>query len=143
MSDSAHTTYSVDARLVAPGRAEAEAKHATIAFDTAPAGGDELPGPAELPATAFAACLLKNVERFSATLPFAQEGARVHVSATRQSSPPRFTGIDYDLRVVTDEPQARVDLLHRNLRRHGTVYNTFAAVCEVAGTITAERHAPR
>jgi uncharacterized OsmC-like protein len=141
MTDAQHTTYSVDARLLGAGRAEAEAKRATIAFDAAPAGGDELPGPAELLATAFAACLLKNVERFSAMLPFTQSGARVHVTATRQSSPPRFIAIDYELRVVTHEPDDRLDLLHRNLRRHGTVYNTLAAVCEVNGTIIADRPA--
>lgn len=138
MTDPQHTTYSVDARLLGEGRAEVEAKRATIAFDVAPAGGDDLPGPAELLATAFAACLLKNVERFTAMLSFAQTGARVHVTATRQSSPPRFTAIHYELRVVTDETDARLDLLHRNLRRHGTVYNTLAAVCDVDGTIVAE-----
>ena len=138
MTDAQHTTYTVDARLLGDGRAEAEAKRATIAFDAAPAGGDELPGPAELLATAFAACLLKNVERFSAMLSFQQSGARVHVTATRQSSPPRFTAVDYELRLVTGESDARLDLLHRNLRRHGTVYNTLAAVCAVDGTVVAE-----
>jgi hypothetical protein len=44
----------------------------------------------------------------------------------------------YVLRVVTDEPRQRVELLHRNIRRHGTIFNTLAAVCEVTGDIIAE-----
>jgi len=32
------------------------------------------------------------------------------------------------MRLVTDEDERRVDLLHRNLRQFGTVYNTLAAV---------------
>jgi hypothetical protein len=35
------------------------------------------------------------------------------------------------------EPDQRVDLLHRNIQRHGTIFNTIAAACEVTGTITA------
>ena len=100
---------------------------------------DELPGPAELLCSAFAACLLKNVERFSEMLPFDQRGASVQVSAERQQDPPRFTAIRYELRVLTDEPEQRVDLLQRNLVKYGTVFNTLAEVCEVSGTVVAER----
>ena len=39
---------------------------------------------------------------------------------------------------VTDEPRQRVELLHHNIRRHGTIFNTLAAVCEVTGVIVAE-----
>ena len=114
------------------------------------AGGDEVlletrwqpdepsahPGPAELLASAFAACLLKNVARSSALLPFAYERVDVEVVMHRQDAPPRFTAIEYALHLVTAEPAHRVELLHRNLRKFGTVYNTLAAVCEVSGTIT-------
>lgn len=95
------------------------------------------PGPGELLASAFAACLLKNVERSARLMPFRYRSAEVEVVATRQDSPPLFREIRYELRLVTDEPQRRVELLHENLRRHGTVYNTLAAVCEVHGSITA------
>lgn len=94
------------------------------------------PGPAELLAGAFAACLLKNVARSSAMLPFAYESARVEVTMHRQDAPPRFTAIEYALYLVTTEPTHRVELLHRNLQKFGTVYNTLAAVCAVSGTVT-------
>ncbi len=132
-------TYEVQARIVQPGVSEIHAKQQRIAFDSAPQMGDVLPGPAELLCGAFGACLLKNVERFSEMLPFAQHGASVHVTAERQQDPPMFTAIRYELRIATDEPQARVELLHRNLVKYGTVYNTLAEVCEISGTVIAER----
>lgn len=51
-------------------------------------------------------------------------------------APPRFIAIEYTLHLVTPEPAHRVELLHRNLQKFGTVYNTLAAVCEVSGTVT-------
>ncbi len=53
----------------------------------------------------------------------------------RQDAPPKFTEISWELRLVTDEPQRRIDLLHHNLSTFGTVYNTLAAACDVHGTI--------
>lgn len=104
---------------------------------TPAASATGLPGPADLLASAFAACLLTNVERASQLLPFRHTGAEVDVAGHRQDTPPRFTRIEYEVRVVTDEPARRVELLHENLRRFGTVDNTLAAVCDVRGTVSA------
>ncbi|MEU9244406.1 OsmC family protein [Streptomyces sp. NPDC048385] len=132
----ARTTYQVRART-APGAATAiEAADQTIPVDVAwaaPASG--LPGPAELLAAALAACLLKNLNRSARLLPFRYTSAEVEVTAQRQDAPPKFTAFTYELRLVTDEPERRVALLHHNLRRYGTVYNTLAAVCTVEGRI--------
>jgi hypothetical protein len=77
--------------------------------------------------------VIKNVERFSQVLPFAYDSAEIDVELRRQDRPPRFDRIEYVLRLVTDEPAHRVDLLERNITKYGTVYNTFAASCEVTG----------
>lgn len=130
--------FRVEAHTAGPGRGHIHVPGGPIEFDAAPQPGGERPGPAELLAGAFAACMLKNVGRFSEILGFRQAGASVRVEIARQDAPPKFTRIGYELRLRTDEDAARVDLLHRNLRRHGTVYNTMAAVCEVEGTIVAE-----
>ena len=134
----APTTYAVRARASASGGAQADAGTETILFDaswgTGPSG---LPGPAELLATAFAACLLKNLARARQFLSFHYERAEVDVIARRQDTPPKFTEISYDLRLVTSEPQRRIDLLHYNLRRYGTVYNTLASACDVHGRVAA------
>lgn len=132
------TTYGVRARSTAPGVAEIITAGPPITIDTSPDTVGGAPGPAEMLAGAFAACTLKNVERFARMLPFAHTGAWITVEATRQATPPRFTHIAYRLHVRTAEPAERVELLHRNIRRHGTVYNTLAAVCEVTGRIIAE-----
>lgn len=131
-------TYVVEGRSVAPGRAQIISKGSPITIDSSPGMSGEHPGPAELLAGAFAACLLKNVERFSSILPFRQGGAWVRVHVERQDAPPLFTRVTYELHVHTDEDAAGVDLLHRNLRNHGTVFNTLAAVCEVDGEMIAE-----
>ena len=131
-------SYEVEAQIIAPGRSEVTCKSSRIAFDSSPGVSPELPGPAELLAAAFSACLLMNVERFSEMLPFRQSGASVRVTVERQNSPPRFTRVRYELRVVTDEEPWRVTLLHENLRKFGTVYNTIAAACDVSGEILAE-----
>jgi uncharacterized OsmC-like protein len=135
-------SYEVHARIVRPGVSEIQAKQGRIAFDSSPGISEELPGPAELLCSAFAACLLKNVERFSEMLPFAQQGAWVRVIAERQQHPPRFTTIRYELQLVTDEPPQHLELLQRNLAKYGTVYNTLAAGCEVVGNVLAVAAAP-
>lgn len=134
------TVYEVEAGNVAQGVSEvaARGKQTTVRFDSSAEGDPSLFGPAELLASAFAACLLKNVERFSRLLPFRYRDASVRVTAEREEAPPRFSRIRYELRMATDEPPGRVDLLHKNLIRHGTVFNTLARICDVEGTIVLE-----
>ncbi|MDA8040721.1 MAG: hypothetical protein M0Z69_16535 [Actinomycetota bacterium] len=52
------------------------------------------------------------------------------VVARRQDSPPKFVERSCELRISTGEPGRRVDLVHLNLRRFGTAYNTVAAHCD-------------
>ena len=136
----APTTYRVRARTVEGGRAEIEAAEETVTVDASwgadPSG---LPGPAELLAAAFAACLLKNLARTRELLGFSFEAAEVDVTARRQDSPPRFVEVAYSMRITTDEPERRVELVHKNLRRFGTVVNTVAAACDVHGEVVAVR----
>ena len=130
------TVYIVQAQARGDGIAQVAAGSEMVTFDASwaqPPSG--LPGPAELLASAFAACVLKNVERSAQLLPFRYEHAQVEVRARRQDAPPKFVEITYEIRLVTDEPERRVELLHRNLRQYGTVYNTLAAVCDVNGEV--------
>jgi len=136
--------YSVQGRSVAGGESTIDAGNQSIPIDASwaaevPSGLPGLPGPAELLASAFAACLLKNVERASTLMSFEYQSAEVDVKARRQDTPPKFIEIEYEVRVVTSEEQRRVDMLHLNLSRYGTVYNTLAAVCDVHGTLAAVR----
>lgn len=131
--------YPVRALAIDHDVGRAKAKGSEISFDRSWGRGESaLPGPAELLASAFAACVIKNVERFSQLLPFEYEGAEIDVEIRRVDSPPRFDRIDYVLTLTTDEPSSRVQLLHRNLEKHGTVFNTLASVCDVAGRVEVE-----
>ena len=130
--------YTVDGENAPGGAATVASRASTIAFDGSAATGQLLPGPADLLAAALAACILKNVERFSGLLPFTYQRVRVHVELERQEPPPRIARARYTLRIVTDEPLHRLELLHRNILRFGTITNTLAAACELDGTILAE-----
>jgi len=129
-------TYRVVGHTRRGGSAEIAAGNHTVPVDAGwavePTGA---PGPAELLAGAFAACLMKNIERSSKLMGFAYDTADVTVTARRQDTPPRFVELTYEVRIATDEPDRRVQLLHRNLRQYGTVYNTLAAVCQINGTV--------
>ena len=131
-------TYTVDAGRTGPHVSVGWTRQAEIRFDTGVDLVDDLFGPADLLGAAFAACLLKNVERFSHILSFGYEGASIEVLSERQDAPPKMTRVRYSLRLITNEPAHRIDLLHRNIRQHGTIYNTLAATCEVSGEVVIE-----
>ncbi len=131
-------TYTVDAARIGPDASVGRTRRAELRFDTGAELSDDVFGPADLLGAAFAACLLKNVERYSRILPFSHQGAHVRVTLEREDRPPRIARIRYELRLVTDEAPERVDLLERNLVRFGTIYNTLARSCEVSGRVVAE-----
>jgi len=127
------TSEQVDRRV-----GTAHTKRAQIVFDTSRDAIEHLMNPAELLLSAFDACMLRNVERYAKSLPFAYQKTVVRVHGIRQDVPPRIARIDYELTIWTAEPAHRVALLHRNLQQFGTIYNTLAESCEVTGTIQAE-----
>lgn len=132
-------TYEVHGVSHPGGHSRIRANTTDIKVDTGSISDGYRPGPAELLCASLAACLLKNIERFSEILPFEYELASVEVSAERQESPPKMTQMSYRIEIVTDEPAHRVDLLHRNIRKFGTITNTLAAACELDGDLTARR----
>jgi uncharacterized OsmC-like protein len=136
---SSPTTYRVHGQGIAGHEASIQAGGQRVPIDSRWGAElpSELPGPAELLAAAFTACLLKNLERSGSMMPFSYQSAEIDVTARRQDSPPKFVEIEYEIRIVTDETPRRVELLHRNLSQFGTVYNTLAAVCDVHGTVVA------
>lgn len=127
--------YRVTARRVDRQGSEAEAKAARIVLDTDMAGRDDAFNPAEMLLASLAACLLKGAERVTPMLGFELRGIEVGLHGVRQDSPPRMMRIDYEIVVDTDETDQRLDLLHRNLRKYGTISNTLAEATELVGTI--------
>ena len=127
MTDRPGASYTVTAGTNGDGTSTALANGQAVRFDSAPGQGDELPGPADLLTAAFAACVLKNVERMGDLLPFGWESASIEVTSHRQDHPPKMTRISYRLEVVTGvrevvRQQRRQRLVFVACRGHGLVH---------------------
>lgn len=111
----------------------ARCKNAGITLDTDVNGRDDAFNPAELLLAAVAACMIKGIERIMPMLKFSLRGVDVVLRGVRQDSPPRMVRIEYVISVDTDENDERLELLHKNVQKFGTIYNTVAAGTELVG----------
>ena len=127
--------YHVTAHRIDGHGSEALAKQARIVLDTDMAGREDAFNPAEMLLASLAACMLKGAERVAPMLEFNLQGMSIKLHGVRQDSPPKMVRIDYEIIVETDESDQRLDLLHRNLRKYGTISNTLAEATELVGSI--------
>ena len=127
--------YNVQARRIDAHGSEVAAKQARLLVDTDPQGRADAFNPAEMLLGALAACIIKGAERVLPTLGFSLRGLEVKLHAIRQDSPPKIVSVDYIIVVDTDEPDHRIELLHTNIRKYGTISNTLTAAVPVNGTI--------
>ena len=127
--------YRVQARRIDAHGSEAATKEARIVLDTDLAGRPDAFNPAELYLAAVAACMLKTIERVTPILKFDLRGVEVRLHGVRQDSPPRIISIDYELTLDTDEDDRRLELLHSNIRKYGTISNTAAEATDLQGTV--------
>ena len=134
--------YRVAARRTDAHGGLAMCKDAHIVLDTDLNGRRDAFNPAELLLGAVAACMIKSIERAIPMLKFNLRGVEVTLHGVRQDSPPKIISIDYELIVDTDESEHRLELLHRNVRKFGTISNTVAAATELTGRIVRLTTAP-
>ena len=127
--------YSVTATRRDAGGSTAGAHGATLDLDTSLSGRPEAMNPAELLLAALAACMIKGIERVSPMIGFEFRGVEVRLHAVRQDAPPKIVSIDYELIVDSDEPDHRLELLHTNARKYGTISNTLAAATTLTGVV--------
>ena len=113
----------------------ATCKSAEITLDTDVNGRADAFNPAELFLAAIAACMLKGIERVTPMLRFNLRGVEVKLHGVRQDNPPKMISVDYELIVDTDEDDRRLDLLHTNIRKFGTIFNTVSAATRLEGRI--------
>jgi uncharacterized OsmC-like protein len=111
------------------------AKEASLIADTDLVGRPDAFNPVELLLGALSACIIKGAERVLPVLDFQLRGIEVSLHAVRQDSPPKLLSIDYVITVDTDEPDQRIELLHTNIRKYGTISNTLALAVPLAGKI--------
>jgi uncharacterized OsmC-like protein len=127
--------YSVTAKRIDAHGSEARAKDATLVLDTDLAGRPDAFNPAELFLAAIAACILKGIERVTPLLGFRLDGVEVRLHGERQDSPPKMTSVTYEIIVQTEETDQRLELLHKNVRKYGTISNTVADATNLTGSI--------
>lgn len=127
--------YSVQARRVDSHGSIATTKNAELTLDTDVKGRADAFNPAELFLAAVAACMIKGIERVTPLLKFELLGVEVRLHGVRQDSPPKIVSIDYEIIVDTDETDHRLELLHTNIRKFGTISNTVAEATELSGSI--------
>jgi uncharacterized OsmC-like protein len=127
--------YRVSARRLDSHGSEATAKDAVLTLDTDMQGRADAFNPAELFLASIAACMIKGIERVAPMIRFQFRGAEVKLHGMRQDSPPMMVSVDYEIIVDTDEDDRRLELLHTNIRKYGTISNTVARATKLEGTI--------
>ena len=125
--------FDVTAQRLSAKASQATCKRATIALDTDMAGNPYAFNPAELLLAALSACMIKGIERVVPILKFDLRGVVVRVHGVRQDVPPRMESITYEIEVDTDDPDHRLALLHENVKKYGTVFNTVAPGTDLSG----------
>lgn len=128
-------TFHVTSRRVDAHGSLSRCKNAEIALDTDMAGNPDAFNPAELLLAALSACMIKGIERVVPILKFELRGVQVIVDGVRQDVPPRMESIRYEIVVDTDESDRRIDLLHDNVKKYGTVFNTVAPGTDLSGVM--------
>ena len=129
--------YAVTAMRQGPSGSIALARAAEVQLDTTLVGRDDAFNPVELLLASLAACMIKGVERSAPMLDFQFRAVSVRLRAVRQDAPPLLVSIDYELIVDTDEPTRRLELLHTNVRKYGTISSTLALAVPLTGTCRA------
>lgn len=128
--------YRIEARRIDGHGSLAFAKQAEVTLDTDPAGRQDAMNPVELLLSALAACMIKGIERMIPMLHFHIDGVTLTIEADRQDAPPKLTAIRYAIEVDSPETDQRLDLLHRNVLKYGTISNTLGAAVPMTGTLS-------
>lgn len=127
--------YRVNARRIDSHGSAATCKEAEITLDTDVKGRPDAFNPAELFLAAIGACMIKGIERAIPMLKFELSAVEVRLHGVRQDSPPKMVSVDYEIIVDSDENDRRLELLHTNVRKYGTISNTVAAATALTGRI--------
>ena len=110
-------------------------KQAALVIDTDLSGRVDAFNPAELLLAAISACILKNMERVAPIIDFHYRGVTIRVHGVRQDSPPKMQSIGYVIEIDTDENERKLELMHENIKKYGTVYNTLVPGTTLSGTL--------
>jgi len=127
--------YRVTARRIDAHGSEASTKQASLTLDTDMQGRVDAFNPAELFLASIAACMIKGIERAAPMIHFNFTGVEIKLHGIRQDAPPMMVEVHYEIIVATAEDDRRLELLHTNVRKYGTISNTVAKALKLEGTI--------
>jgi uncharacterized OsmC-like protein len=127
--------FDVTARRIDAHGSVARCKQADVLLDTDLGGRMDALNHAELLLAAVSACMIKSIERVTPILQFQWRRVEVRVHGVRQDVPPRLESIDYEILLDSDESGQRLALLHENVRKYGTVFNTIAPGTRLSGVL--------
>ncbi len=110
-------------------------KTAELTIDTSMAGRLDALNPVELLLASLSACLIKGIERVAGNLGIEYESVDVSLTARRPLDDARIEDINYLVRIETEADRNTLDLLHKNLMKYGTIYNTIKSGTKLTGSI--------
>jgi uncharacterized OsmC-like protein len=131
-------TFEVQAKRIDARGSLVNSKQAELVIDTGMSGRPDALNPVELLLAALSACIIKGIERVAGTLGIEYETVSVALTAHRPFDEARIEDITYVIRIGTDVDQAKLELLHKNLMKFGTIYNTVKTGTKLSGTIVAD-----
>ena len=108
--------YVINGNLTAQKKATFTSSQISVKF-AINSNQNHLPNPVELLLGAFAACCLKNIDRFSETLKFNYELVRIEVLGERQDKPTKIIKINYVIFIKSEDASLNIKLLHKNLKK--------------------------
>lgn len=127
--------FQVQAHRVDEKGAELTTKETRLTLDTSIAGRVDALNPVEFLLASQAACFIRGIERLAPTLNFDYSGVEVSLEADRPEDQARISQMRYQIQIDTKESDQRLELLHKNLKKQGTIYNTTSAGTELIGTV--------
>lgn len=131
--------YTIRATRIDSHGSEARCKDAVLSLDTDVNGRADAFNPAELFLASIAACMIKGIERAIPVLDFVLKGVEVRLDGVRQDAPPRMSSVEYEIVVDTRESDRRLELLHTNVRKYGTIFNTVSAALPLSGRMVRQQ----
>lgn len=127
--------FRVEAQRVDGTESLAITKHAKIVLATGMAPRQDAFNPVELLLASLAACIIKGIERVAPTLNFELAGLTVELEAARPDTEARIEWIRYRIVIETLEEDRRLDLLHDNVKKFGTIFNTVSKGTNISGEL--------
>lgn len=134
-SDVQKMRFHVESVRISAHLSQSRCKQARTDLDTDLAGNPDAFNPAELLLSALSACMIKSIERITPILKFELHGVDVIVDGVRQHVPPKMESIRYRIVVDIDESDQRLNLLHENVKKYGTVFNTVSPGTDLQGVL--------